>query len=234
MRVEPGGGPDEQRLTIARAGVVLLERRAASFDLAPLRVGESLGKVAPGSDLDGDGTPDLAVVEWTGGVHASHRVRVYRLGATLRPLGSARTADPGVAAFERPTAGGPWTLRTHDWTFAGWRAAFACSPAPEVALRFGPHGPRLAWERMRRPLPAAEEAATALRADPAWARGEVPPGLWDAMLEALYAGDAPRAWSLLATAWPPGRPGQDAFRAAFLAQLAQSPYWPELSARLGL
>ena len=49
-------------------------------------------------------------------------------------------------------------------------------------------------------------------------------------LDLIYGGHDADAWKFLDAAWPAKVSGKDAFAREFRAQLAKSPYWPEVKA----
>src|SRR5690606_22863732 len=57
---------------------------------------EEVPTVPLGSDVTGDGRPDLLVVEWTGGAHCCAIYHLFALDPEVRLLASHDTADVGA------------------------------------------------------------------------------------------------------------------------------------------
>lgn len=215
---------DEQELIIARGDRILLRQRGVSFAPSHVLEGDEPRPLVPGRDLTGDGSPDLALSEWTGGAHAT-RVWVFELGEELRAHPPIAAAHDAVAYFEAVDARPGLEFRTHDWTFAHWRTDFASSPAPDVVLAYQDGAYRPAWGLMPPPRDSELDRQVAtLQGDPGWEAGEVPPALWAAMLDWIFGSQPTKAWELLERAWPEDRNDREAFAAAFRSQLAKSPY----------
>ncbi|MDA1189633.1 MAG: hypothetical protein O2854_08175 [Chloroflexi bacterium] len=144
-----------------------------------------------------------------------------------------------------------------DDTFAYWQVSLAGSPMPGVVVEFRNGAFRLDAQAMRQPptirlddseVPFDEtnlaSLAQEISRDGEWqGRGpsSISPGppaeLWSAMLGLIYSGNARLAWELLDRTWPDefvAREGQERtftkgeWRALFLNQLSQSPYWEDL------
>lgn len=198
---------------------------------------ESSSRVKMGTDVTGEGQPDLVMGEWTGGAHCCFRLRVYEIGEKFRQVADLDlkdTSDPQIADLD---GDGKFELVIADWTFSYWHTSFADSPAPQVILRFRDSAFHLAADLMRTaPPPPAELEAKArqVRDHAPWTEGSDPPvALWGAMLDLIYGGNAKLAWTFLDDAWPAARPGKEKFLQEFRAQLAASPYWTDLQALNG-
>jgi hypothetical protein len=199
--------------------------------------------VKMGTDITGDGQPDLVVSEWSGYANCCLTIHIFELGPTVRKLGSidAEFGDSGPH-FVHPdknskTAG--LAIQIHDWTFANWQADFADSPAPTVFLRYRDDEYRVAPDLMRAQV--LQPPGLAARADEVrnyapsakgggWPQADVSPQLWGTMLDLIYSGHADAAWKFLDAAWPAKMKGKEVFARDFRAQLAKSPYWPAINA----
>jgi hypothetical protein len=137
---------------------------------------------------------------------------------------------------------GGMRLRFRDMAFASWNAPFEKSPAPTVLLKYdrGARNYEADVDEMRKPAPdaaALKKQADAIRKTyEALPEGQLDPSLWAAMLDLIYSGNAEAARTLLDDAWPPDRPGEDAFLTDFSRQLWQGAIWRrfELGAALNV
>jgi hypothetical protein len=193
---------------------------------------ESSSRVKMGTDITGEGQPNLVLGEWSGGAHCCLKLQVFEIGEKFRKVAELdlqHTADPEFADVD---GDGRIELVVADWTFAYWHAPFADSPAPQVILRFRDGAFHLATELMRKTPPRDADLtskARQIRENPDWTENSDPPaGLWGEMLDLVYGGNAQLAWSFLDVAWPPARPGKEKFLQEFREQLAKSPYWSDL------
>jgi hypothetical protein len=199
--------------------------------------------VKMGMDITGDGQPDLLISEWSGYANCCLTYHIFEIGPTFKKLGTidAQFGDSGPH-FVHPDKNLKLlglTIQIHDWTFANWNTDFADSPAPSVMLRFSDGAYRISPDLMRTPAPAAKDldasAAEVRDYAPsakggAWPQASVSPKLWSTMLDLIYGGHDADAWKFLDAAWPPKVSGKDTFASEFRAQLAKSPYWPEVKA----
>ncbi len=192
--------------------------------------------IAPGTDITGSGVPELLISEYSGGAHCCTTYYVFAFEPFFRRLAVIPTLDAG-ARFEDLDGKPGLEVITADMTFAYWNTYYAASPKPRVVLAWTGADYVAAPELMAAPPPSPEALASQaaeIAASDQWTPDQLDPDLWREMLELIYSGHGDLAWSFLEAAWPSGRDGQEAFRAAFLCQLATSPWWPALSAMNGL
>jgi hypothetical protein len=194
--------------------------------------------VTMGADITGDGQPGLVIAEWAGGANCCLTLHIFEIGKQFRKIGAidAQFGDQGPH-FVHLDQGPGLQIQIDDWTFANWHTDFADSPAPKVILRYRDGAYRVAPDLMR--TPAVDAKAIAVKADAvkagatdlhgSWPDAEVPPALWGAMLDLMYAGHQDAAWQFLDTAWPPQVGGKARFKRDFQEQLRQSPYWKSIA-----
>lgn len=197
--------------------------------------------VKMGTDITGDGQPDMVVSEWSGYSNCCLTLHVFELTPTFREVGKidAQFGDQGPHFIaDKTSKTKDLAVEIHDWTFANWNTDFADSPAPTVFLRYGAQGYRVAPDLMRAQKlapPGLEERADEVRnfapsADGGlWPKTDVSPQLWATMLDLIYSGHAGDAWKFLDSAWPANMQGKDAFASDFRAQLAKSPYFDAIT-----
>ncbi len=224
----------ERRLVTLSGGRFGIGERAGSKGAEPQRV-------PMGEDITGDGTPDLLLIEYTGGAHCCYLAHVIALEDPPRPV-AVIDALHTYPSFRDLRGVGVRNVVLHDWTFAYWRAPYADSPAPRVILTPRGEAYHVDLELMEAPAPSLESLealAKSVRSDPRWqsydpeatwnfAR-QPPSRLWGTMLELVYTGHPSLAMKFFEAAWPKAVPGKRAFLADFRSTLASSPHWPTVS-----
>lgn len=164
-----------------------------------------------GSDITGEGDPDLVVEEYSGGAHCCGGTYVLSLGASVRrlripcpPRGNASRLgpDPGIASgFHDLDGDGVFEFVTWDDSFQYEFGSYAESPAVPVVLRY---------DSVLGYIPANsflsdvyEQAVTAqLARIEAWPEGSVKPeiaasAVTQLVLLYLYTGRPTEAWEAL-------------------------------------
>lgn len=189
-----------------------------------------------GSDITGDGRPDLVVSEYTGGAHCCLRFHVFEIGDQFRYIQTIYAEHGNLVDFENVDDDPALELPMADWTFAYWPAGFVESPSPMVVLKYNGTRYEMAPNLMREaPLSqdelvqVATEIAASLEAELAAQR--IPGSrLAQQMLDLIYSGNMEQAWELFDLSWPKGDGGKAAFLRDFRSRLATSPFWDELQA----
>jgi hypothetical protein len=184
-------------------------------------------------DITGNGIPELIIGVWSGGAHCCFSVIIFSLGEELKKIAEIEGGDSSLE-FKDFDGDGIYEVVGRDWTFAYWETSFANSPAPQIVLRYL-HGKYvLATDLMKKNLPGKKEIEAKIEeishafAKSAAFDDEVPPELWQYMLNLIYSGNGKIALTFFDKAWPEQREGKEEFLAAFKAQLAKSSYWPEI------
>lgn len=223
---------DNQRLRIRRAGKTALQHNDGWEWQLGYTDGSIHNGVDVGTDFNGDGVPDIALIEWSGGAHCCYTLYLFELGPTdLKPLAVIK-AHHSNPEFTRRN--GLVDINLQDWTFAYWNTSFADSPAPSVILSWNGSKYAIDPTAMHAPAPPAKDlnelaakVRTKLKADEyLWYNSQ----LWGTMLDLIYTGNAELAYDFLDTTWPVERPGKDQFLADFKKQLNESPYADALDA----
>lgn len=199
----------------------------------------------PGSDLTGNGHPDLVVTGFSGGANCCLSYYIFQIGDEFRRIGVIREFDDDHATphFVRLEPNRGTQIVIHDWTFAGWHANWGDSPAPLVILEYRKGRFRPSPSLMDEPAPAPERlqnqanrfrldamAENFDNPDPHWPAAKIPPELWGTMLNLIYTGHAALAWKFADLAWPPRVRNKALFLDEFREQLRRSPYYRDLMA----
>lgn len=205
----------ERVVDITHGGRRVFARRSADFRIE-----------RAGTDLTGDGQPDLLLIDFTGGLHCCTRGTVLGLGRTFRDYGTVDGADGDVTLEDIDHDGIP-EIKIGDFRFAYWRdVPFSDTPVPEVLLRLRGDHYEVACDLMREPAPDS----TTLRGQArefgrGWTSGDPPVDFWGYAVDLVYSGNADAAWRLFDVAWPRRNPGREEFLRDFKARLAGSPCW---------
>jgi hypothetical protein len=181
-----------------------------------------------GSDITGDGTPEVIVETYSGGAHCCFSTVVYSLGSqTTKVLETGASNCDGE--FRDLDADDVQEYITCDDRFAYAYCPFAASPVVTAILAFDPaQGYVPSSPRFARLFEDAIAAHTAL------AEQAVPGGLgeWDAttkcavlplVLDYLYSGQPDQAWAALENYYQ--FPDAAAFREEIQASVEASPFY---------
>ena len=184
-----------------------------------------------GTDITGDGHPNLVVSEWTGGAHCCFLFHVFQLGPHFRHIQTINAAHSDLADFENIDEEPDLEFLMADWTFAYWKASFAASPAPGVILKYDGEKYALACDLMRKPGLSPQDLTQLASDIKSWQGWEdyLPPSyLWGEMLDLIYMGNILQAWELFDRSWPEEIGGKEEFLKEFKVQLQESPFWESL------
>ena len=210
---------------------------AASIDGYLFEIDGEWGPGVPlGSDITGDGQPDLVAMEFSGGAHCCFTYYIFALAPEVRQLAVLETGDAGARFVDLDASPG-LEIESNDMSFAYWMTSFAQSPAPRVVWRWDGQAYVAAPALMAAPAPSdaelARQAAGIASAD-GWGGTDWNPDVWAVMLDLIYSGHMDTAWTFMADAWQPGRTDMEAFHRAFSCQLQASPWWPAVAELNGL
>lgn len=222
----------EGSFEILRKGVRVHAAHGHSFQIGSIYEEDKTGSlVSIGSDITGDGKPNLVVSEWTGGAHCCFLFHVFEIGDQFRYIQTINAGHSDGADFENIDNDPALEFPMRDWTFAYWRTCFVASPAPEVILKYKGEKYKMAYDLLRKPsLPQDELAqlATDIKTSEDWKKEQPPAMLWARMLDLIYTGNMNQAWALAELSWPAEIDGKEDFLKDFKAQLAQSPFWQDV------
>jgi hypothetical protein len=179
-----------------------------------------------GTDVTGDGSPDVVVQTFSGGLHCCAYAIVLGLGAELHDYGTI-DGQHGEITFTDADGDSIPEVTIGDWRFAYWRDySFAETAVPTVQLRYRDGGYHAACDLMRLDSGGTADLRREARAAARGWRGGDPPGaLLQAVLDLIYGGEAAAGLDALERAWPGDRVSREEFRRDFLDRLRGGPCW---------
>jgi len=121
-----------------------------------------------GSDINGDGTPDLIISDWSGGAHCCYRTTVYSIDVELREILSLDLGNCGPGEFEDLDGDGALEFITCDDRWAYAYCTFADSPMPRVVYAFDRSVSRYTPATPRFASLFRDELSTALEEAQSW------------------------------------------------------------------
>ena len=188
-------------------------------------------KVGIGTDLTGEGEPDLLVSEWSGGSHCCYSFHLFRLGETFRKIQSIHLFDADESAFVRRPGVKGLVLNTADYSaFAYFPASFAGSPAGRVFLSFQQGRFRLDPGLMKAVAPGKDtiaKCAALFKKSRDW-RGGQPLGMWYYATDLIYTGNQAAAFGFVEQSWAGSAADRDKYLGEYRRRLMKSIYYPEL------
>lgn len=215
--------------------------RGSKFFIGPMYADDPDAKlIAPGTDITGDGQPDVVISGWSGGANCCLTFHIFEIGAGFREIGEihAMHGDAGPH-FVHLMPGAGLQIQVYDWTFANWHSDFADSPAPRVILKYTDGVYRVAPDLMHKDAPSMKDLmakAAIIRSEAAksprhsWPAAKFSPQLWGTVLDLIYTGHPDLAPKFLDLAWPPNISGKEKFLRDFHRWLRRSPYVSALPA----
>lgn len=191
-----------------------------------------------GTDLTGQGKPNMLISAWSGGAHCCRTDYVFE-SRPFKLLGVIHAEDADESHFAKLDESGRYYYISADFVFAYWYGSFAGSPVEPVILEYrdDEHGGgyHLAIDEMRQPAPTKEEwdkAMAEVKSDLALKRTNMVSGmrtdLWGEVLHLLYTGHSDLAWKFARDAGPEAQTGPDPDLSDFCSTLKASDYWRDL------
>lgn len=199
------------------------------------------GSISPGTDITGDGIPDLVIGYQPEG-HNGYRADVFSLGSSFKKLFRIEGEDNPVY-FKDVDGDGLFEILAADSTFAYWHASYADSHLPRIILRIKGNKLVVANDLLKAPTPSAKDLETLVENTKKELESSEDqqqtfvPLVTGHMLDLVYTGNAKSAWSYLDLVWTGDGKRQidvkpmehnatkNEFLSEFKAQLAKSPYW---------
>lgn len=191
-------------------------------------------KVKPGSDLTGDGVPDLLVSEWSGDGHCCYTFHLFQLGKkTFKKLQSLPLLDADESAFVKRKGTKSLVLYTSDYSaFSYFPSRFIGSPAGRVFLSYqgDRFRPDRALMRANRPAPGEVEKCAALfKKSRDWHNQEEQPmGMWYYATDLIYTGNPEPAWKFLDAAWGGSDSDKKKYLGEYRKRFTLSTYYSDL------
>ena len=189
-----------------------------------------------GTDLTGEGEPDLLLAEYSGGAHCCFTFHIFRIGKTFGKVQSIPLFDADESDFvQRPGQKG-LILDSADYSaFAYFPFGFAGSPAGRVLLSFQKGEFKLDLKRMKANPPTQAEFDDCwkrFRASPDWKKQDQPQpmGMWYYATDLIYTGNGPIGWNFIDQAWGSTRDQYRKYLAEYKARLMKSVYYGQLDA----
>ncbi len=193
----------------------------------------------PGTDITGEGVPNLAVACTSGGSHCCAWVNIFSLGKSLKAVKHFDVEHGGLEITDLD-GDGIYEAKIRDQTFDFWsdefRGGVDIGKADQVViLRYENGDYRIAPDLMKRfprniKPPSLQKIADEFAAgggyDDNYPQNRVSFEMWRYMLGLVYNGEGEEAFRFCRQVWPLNREGEEEFIAAFRSQLAKSPYWP--------
>jgi hypothetical protein len=187
--------------------------------------------VAPGTDLNGDGVPNLVVYEWSGSLRDPSQMHVFQAGETFHRIARIEGYDP---RFEDLDDDGVPEVVLVEGLFR-FDPVFGM-PSARVVLRWSTGGYRVAEDLMRQSPPTDDDWARLIkefRESDEWrlpyGEGGVPQRIFQEALRFMYGGHETWGWRLLREGWKPGWSVDEQLLQRFREQRNGSQYWQELS-----
>ena len=186
-----------------------------------------------GRDVNGDGTPDLVVSDWSGGAHCCYSTTVYSIegGASVREIFGANTGSCS-ASFEDLDDDKRLELITCE---DGWEAdycSFAEAPFAPVVFTYSqstrayvPATPRYRNRYVREIAESTQRAEVAIRQRKGRDAGLDKCAVLGPVLPLLYTGRTSDGIALLRRLYR--HPDRVSFEAAVLMRVRSSPLWVE-------
>ncbi len=223
----------EASFEVLRKGVRVYGAHGYSFYFGSINEKDKTSSlISIGSDITGDGEPNLVVSEWTGGAHCCYLFHVFEIGRRFRYIQTINAEHAELADYVNLDDDPALEFPIYDWSYADWKTCFASSPAPRVILKYNGRNYSMASHLMRQKGPSAEklrQIAEDIKSYPEWQKQEDPPSeLWAVMLDLIYTGNMNQAWIFADLAWPANVKGKEQFLKEFRAKLAESPYWKDV------
>lgn len=215
----------------------LADGEGLEYDLGqPAQPEYKVPLVANGSDLTGEGHPDMMITSWSGGAHCCFTKYIYELEPKLRLIAKIDDGDLDLGHFEDLDHNQHYFYMTGDiWSY--WPQSFLGSVSHDVILRWNGKKFVLDLDRMKAPPPTPEHWQAELKAIDDAVKNhvnsvEMGQVLWNPALDLIYTGHSDLAWKLVREANPKALRGDYPDLGEFCSHLKDSRFWPELKPTL--
>lgn len=199
-------------------------------------------RLAPGTDVTGDGIPDLIVGYQPGG-HYGYKATIYSLGPTFKKLLTIEGEDNPIF-FKDVDGDGTFEILGADSTFNDWHFGYAGAAKPRVIQRIKNNKLVVATDLMKAPPPSKEwleKEASKIKQEIEDAKAgsnltdRAASTLAADMLDCIYTGNEGSARKLLLMSFPANMKttttewkSKSDFLNDLKKRLQESKYWPAL------
>jgi hypothetical protein len=198
-----------------------------------------------GTDLNGDGIPDIIFELFGQGAHCCSQYVILSLGKHCNVL-DVLEGEHGSLKFNDLDGDGKYEAIGHDWVFAYWFTSFAHSPAPQIILRWENGKYHFAEDLMKKNYDREEILMTAkyfkdqqyvLPYTEKDRSLHIQEEIWAAMIELIYTGNGNLIDEFLDHAWIESENKSEnqrwqveksLFLSGFKTQLKKSYYWADI------
>lgn len=183
-----------------------------------------------GTDITGDGSPDVVLVDWSGGAHCCDTYYIFELREPLHVM-SFGLGDGGIS-FENLDDAPGLELKIGDDNFAYWRTSFVGSVFPHVILHYRDGQYVFAPDLTRQLAPSEKQLQKTLFAlhKIKWNPAYLPKDFLQMTVDLIFTGNAMRALEFIESAWPKKLAGKNDFIAElFQCRLREDRWWSEIA-----
>ncbi len=191
----------------------------------------------PGTDVTGDGSPDVIITDYSGGAHCCFTYYIFELREPLNII-SIYTGDGSFSFDELDGRPGLEVVTTDDF-YTEWINGYVGAPFPHFMWRYNgsTYEPDPDLTRQQ-PLKEAEFQRLVQQVrDGEWPASEsyLPREFLSVTLELIYGGNLVQALDFIQATWPAQKPGQAEFVAELLqCRMRDNAIWPMLAEMNGL
>lgn len=182
---------------------------------------------AIGTDVTGDGSPDVVILHESGGNSGVTASYIFELREPLNVI-----ILPGGLRFEDIDKIPGMELDIRDNNFKYWKTSGVNSAFPRVVLRYQ-DGQYVFDPDLTRKPPLSETELRRISSEirnGRWHPDFFPHDFLQTTLDLIYTGNVIQALEFIEVAWPPSKPGKDDFIAElFQCQLRMSRWWLEIA-----
>ena len=185
-----------------------------------------------GTDVTGNGMPNLIVSQYLGGAHGNSRYIVLELDGSV--VNEIDVIDGLDAEFRDLNHDGICEIRGIDRSYDYFLGdSFAASPRPLVVLSFEKNQAKFVLDKKlmsKSPFSREQfyELSLKYREDTRWFKEFRPPSeLFDTMLKLIYSGNEKQAWELFDASWNNAPSiSKEQYKENIEEELKHSPFYP--------
>lgn len=183
-----------------------------------------------GTDITGDGSPDVVLLDDSGGAHCCDTYYIIELREPLNVI-IFSLGDGGIDFQDLDDVPG-LELNISDGNFAYWKTSFTGSAFPHLILRYRDGRYVFDAELTRKP-PLSESELYRISSElrnGRWHPNYFPTDFLQVTVDLIFTGNVLQALEFIEAAWPPSKSGKDDFIAElFQCRLREDRWWPEIA-----